>query len=317
MNFDYSKEFQAMVDAFSKAGADKNSILDNRYGGLVINKNKVLLKTEVKGLQIKHRSFKDGVKVMVFVSEGVRIENPVHLCFGMLPKRGKQIIDSKFFIGKNAKVDFLAHCSFPNAEGVEHIMKSDVLVGEGAEMSYVEEHYHSESGEIFVYPSLRGKIGRGGKFFEEFKLSKGRVGVLKIDYELEQDEKSSCGLLAKIYGKKDDKIEVRESLHLNGAYASGTAKSRIILADDAFGNVMGEVTGNAPYARGHVDCNEIVHGRGAKAFATPKISVENSLARVTHEAAIGRINKKELETLMARGLTENEAVNFIVNGLLK
>jgi len=29
------------------------------------------------------------------------------------------------------------------------------------------------------------------------------------------------------------------------------------------------------------------------------------------------INKKELETLMARGLTENEAVDLIVKGLLK
>ncbi|MCD6413753.1 MAG: SufD family Fe-S cluster assembly protein [Elusimicrobia bacterium] len=161
---------------------------------------------------------------------------------------------------------FLAHCSFPNAEGIKHIMKSKVIVGENAEMSYVEEHYHSQNGRIFVYPYSRGEIKKGGKFFEEFKLSKGRVGKLKIDYEVKQGENSSCGLLAKIYGKSDDKIEVRESLYLNGSYASGTAKSRIVLADNAFCNVLGEITGNAPYAR---------------------------------------------------GLTENEAVNFIVNGLLK
>ena len=69
--------------------------------------------------------------------------------------------------------------------------------------------------------------------------------------------------------------------------------------------------------RGYGNTIEEAFENGAKAASTPKISVENPLARVTHEAAIGRINKKELETLMARGLTEEEAVDIIVRGLLK
>jgi len=37
---------------------------------------------------------------------------------------------------------------------------------------------------------------------------------------------------------------------------------------------------------------------------------------VTHEAAIGSVNKKELETLMARGLDEDSAVDVIIRGML-
>jgi len=40
-------------------------------------------------------------------------------------------------------------------------------------------------------------------------------------------------------------------------------------------------------------------------------------AKVTHEAAIGSVDKKQLETLMSRGLDESEAVDVIVRGLLK
>jgi len=317
MSFDYSKEFKMIADAYKEAGGDNKALFNTKNGFLVINENKVLGKNEIKGLKIDHRSIKDGVKVKIIVEEKAKIENPVHLCFGMLPKEGKQIINSEFSIGKNAKVKFLAHCSFPNAKHIEHIMNSKVSIGENAEMSYIEEHYHSESGGTFVYPKLRGEIKKGGKLSEEFRLTRGKVGVLSIDYVIDQDERSVCDLLTKVYGKKDDRIEVRESLHLNGTYAAGTAKSRIVLVDNAFGNVLGEIEGNAAYTRGHIDCHEIVHGDGAKAVSTPKISVNNSLARVTHEAAIGRINKKELETLMARGLTEEEAVDFIVRGLLK
>ncbi len=313
----YSKEFQAIVEAYKKAGGNENALKSENTGSLVINQNRVLGKNEVKGLHIKSKPAKNGVKFEVRVDKKAMIENAVHLCFGMLPREGKQVIDSEFFIGEGAKVKFLAHCSFPNAKRIEHVMNSKVHIGRNAKMEYVEEHYHSESGGTSVYPKLRGKIEEGGKLFEEFRLTKGRVGTLNIDYELEQGKKSSCELTTKVYGKGNDRIEVRESLYLNGERAAGLAKSRIVLVDNAFGNVLGEITANAPYARGHVDCHEVIHGKGAKAVSTPKISVKNPLASVTHEAAIGRINKKELETLMARGLTKSEAVNTIVTGLLK
>jgi Fe-S cluster assembly scaffold protein SufB len=38
---------------------------------------------------------------------------------------------------------------------------------------------------------------------------------------------------------------------------------------------------------------------------------------VTHEAAIGTVNRKELESLLARGLDEDEAVDLIIRGMLR
>jgi hypothetical protein len=48
-----------------------------------------------------------------------------------------------------------------------------------------------------------------------------------------------------------------------------------------------------------------------------RVSVLDERAKVTHEAAIGRVNKKQVETLMSRGVDESEAVDIIVRGLLK
>jgi Fe-S cluster assembly scaffold protein SufB len=45
--------------------------------------------------------------------------------------------------------------------------------------------------------------------------------------------------------------------------------------------------------------------------------VEHPLAKVTHEAAIGSVDQKQLETLMAHGLTPDEAVDLIIMGLLR
>jgi Fe-S cluster assembly scaffold protein SufB len=61
---------------------------------------------------------------------------------------------------------------------------------------------------------------------------------------------------------------------------------------------------------------EIVKDR-AVAKAVPIVNVTNPLAKVTHEAAIGSVDKRQMETLMAHGLTPEEAVDVIVKGILK
>jgi Fe-S cluster assembly scaffold protein SufB len=55
----------------------------------------------------------------------------------------------------------------------------------------------------------------------------------------------------------------------------------------------------------------------AVAKAVPIVKVTHPLAKVTHEAAIGSVDKKQIETLMAHGLTPEEAVDVIVKGILK
>jgi Fe-S cluster assembly scaffold protein SufB len=61
---------------------------------------------------------------------------------------------------------------------------------------------------------------------------------------------------------------------------------------------------------------EVVQGH-AQASAIPIVRVVHPEAKVTHEAAIGSVDKKELETLMSRGLTSEQAVELIVSGILR
>ncbi len=73
---------------------------------------------------------------------------------------------------------------------------------------------------------------------------------------------------------------------------------------------------SAPEARGHVDCIEVIQGN-AQARAIPIVKVTHEFAKVTHEAAIGRVDKKQVETLMARGLEEEKAIDLVVSGMLR
>jgi Fe-S cluster assembly scaffold protein SufB len=196
-------------------------------------------------------------------------------------------------------------------------MDADINIGNNAKFDYTETHYHGEDGGIEVIPKAKVKVGKGGVWQSTFALSQGLVGKLDYDFEVTCQEKAVAELTVKAYGKGSDDIKIWEKIHLNGAGARGLAKSRLVLSDKAKAEVRGETYGNAPYARGHVDCMELVNGTEAVALAIPIVSVTNDKAKVTHEAAIGSIDRKQVETLMARGLDEDEAVDVIVRGILR
>jgi len=123
-------------------------------------------------------------------------------------------------------------------------------------------------------------------------------------------------LTARVSGRGTDEIKLNESGRLIGEAARGVLTSYIAVREDARAEVRNTLTATAPYARGHVDCKEIVQDR-AVATAVPVVEVLNPKAHVTHEAAIGSVDSKQLQTLMSRGLTEEKAVDLIIQGLLE
>jgi len=317
VGYTVEKEYQGMIDAYEKAGGDKRALQTKDVAKLVVHQNRVLSSDGVKGIKIETEETENGVKVNLTVEEGAKIARPVHLCFGLLPKEGLQEIIMKVDARDNSQVSVIAHCIFPNAVKVIHKMDADIAIGNNARFDYKETHYHGESGGIEVIPKAKVRVGKGGVWQSTFALSQGMVGKLDYDFEVFCQEKAVAELTVKAYGKGNDDIKIWERIHLNGAGARGLAKSRLVLGDKAKAEVKGETYGNAPYARGHVDCIELVNGTEAVARAIPIVSVTDGKAKVTHEAAIGSIDRKQVETLMARGLDEDKAVDVIVKGILR
>ena len=60
---------------------------------------------------------------------------------------------------------------------------------------------------------------------------------------------------------------------------------------------------------------EIIKDNGVVS-AIPVVEVNHPKAHITHEAALGSVDSKQLQTLMARGLNENRATDLIIQGLL-
>jgi Fe-S cluster assembly scaffold protein SufB len=311
----WARDFEAILKAYEQAGGKSDLLQTVRVASAVISGNRVLAVNEIEGVSIEAEELESGVRARITVAPGTKVDYPVHLCFGMLPAEGLQEIVSEFEIGEGAEVGFLAHCTFPNAVNLKHVMEAHVHVGPGATMRYSEAHYHGPHGGIEVLPTTHAQVDEGGWLESEFSLVHGRVGRLVIQFEVDVADWGVVELVAKSYGWADDFISVNEVMRLNGEGARGLTKTRAAVRDRAISEVYTTAEGNAPGAVGHMDCTEIVRGE-AVARNVPVVVVRNDRARVTHEAAIGSVSRKELETLMARGLDEDEAVDIIIRGML-
>lgn len=305
-----------LVDKLYENTDNPHALKDPDTAHLTVHHDEVLGMRAVPGLNIKTVKIENGLDIKLALDSGVWIDKQVHLCFGMFPEKGIQRIVMDIDIGAGSRISLLAHCIFPFAVDVQHIMDAKIKIGEGAKYRYFEKHVHSPRGGVKVVPAAKVEVGAKAEFKTEFELVKGRVGLIDIDYETSGAENSVIEMLARIGGYGNDIIKVRETAHLNGENARGALTSKIAVRENARADIHNRLTASAPYARGHVDCKEIVQDN-AVATAVPVVEVNHPKAHVTHEAAIGSVDNKQLETLMSRGMSEDDAVDLIIKGMLR
>lgn len=304
------------IDDLYQAAQVEEAINDPDTAHLVIDKDNVADKHQIDGVEVETTEIEDGVSIKLTVKENQKVEHPIHLCFGMTYKTGQQNIEMDVELKDNSKAEILAHCVFPQAEEIIHKMEAEVNLKEGSEFKYLEKHVHDPEGKIKVISDADVNLDEGAKYKTDFELLEGRAGLLELDYETYCSENSTVEMKTKVDAKKDDKIKIKENAFLNGENSRGVLTTRVALRDEAKATVENKLIAEAPEAKGHVDCKEIVQDN-ADAKAIPIVQVKHPKAHVTHEAAIGSVDKKQLETLMLRGLSEDEGVDLIIDSLLR
>lgn len=309
-------ELNSLVRAYEDAGGKKGILAERAIPCIFASSHSILSLRSIEGIEAKAEETPTGIRVDIVIKEGVSIEKPIYLCIGILNPEGLQEIKMNLRLERDSTASVIAHCIFPKAQRITHAMEARVEVGEGSTLKYSENHFHGFLGGIEVLPKSFIRVGRGGKYFSEFNLIDGRVGKLSIDYSALAEENSIIELVTRVFGKETDDIKIIEKVVLSGENSRGLIKARVALDGEARSEVVSTMEGNARGARGHVDCMEIVKDK-ATARALPIVTVSHPMAKVTHEAAIGTVDQRQMETLMAHGLTPDEAVDVIVKGILR
>jgi len=286
----------------------------NKSNKLIVLGNQFVQKKIYGGLKVK-TGIKKNILVEIEVPDGLKIEDPIHLCFSALSGKIKQHINLKIKLGKNSKAIFLSHCILTSSQDIEHIMHANISLAEGAEYQYWEKHVHSENGKINLKSISKVELSKNSLFKNDFELLKGRAGKTFFDYNIKARENAVAEMETRLKAYAEDEVVLQENVSLNGKKAKTLLKSRVAVLDNAQVEIFNTISAKGAKTRGHIDCQEILLGKG-KVKAYPNIEVLNPTAHVSHEASLGGLDNIKMETLMARAKSQKEAEEILLQGIL-
>lgn len=117
-------------------------------------------------------------------------------------------------------------------------------------------------------------------------------------------------------GKEDSVIDQGSRTILKGKNSQSEMITRAISEDQSSIYTRGDLLGMSPDVRGHLECMGLILSDESKIYSVPELRGESTNMELSHEAAVGKIAEEEIQYLMARGLTEEEAASMIVRGFL-
>jgi Fe-S cluster assembly scaffold protein SufB len=316
VDVDRRTEFEALVKAYEKAGGDVSKFLDRRIASIIISGDKVVGLNNVPGVELVPHTIEHGVHAKMIIKKGTKLSFPIHVCTGYLQRDGYQKVIFDIVVEEDAEAHFVAHCVFPWTEQFTHDALMNVVIKKNAKMSYSDEHYHSEAGTVNLITVSRVVVEEDGLYVNRFALTKTRVGKMRLDFSVALKDHAVADILARVRASGNDEVDIHEKVDLVGVESRAMLSTIVVALDKAKARVVNEAYGRGEHSKGHVKCEEITKGSDVQVSTVPILKVFNDKAELTHEASIGRVNAKQLETLMSKGLSEDEATELIIKGLL-
>jgi len=104
-----------------------------------------------------------------------------------------------------------------------------------------------------------------------------------------------------------------------GKNTSSTIISKGISAGKSNNSYRGlvKITKKADNARNFSQCDSLLMGDKCGAHTFPYLDINNNTAKVEHEATTSKVGEDQLFYCKQRGLSEEDAINLIVNGYCK
>ena len=203
--------------------------------------------------------------------------------------------------------------SGPHNRAGLHLGVSEFYVGKGAKLTFTMIH-NWEPG-IAVRPRTGIVVEEDGTFLSNYAIMKPVHNLQMSPVARCVGEGATVRFNSVIAGFPGAKMDIGSSVYLDAPRSRTEIVSRVIATG---GEIVsrGYIEGNAPDVKGHLECRGLILGDGGVIHAIPELRGTLAGIDLSHEAAVGKIAEEEVQYLMARGLTHDEAAATIVRGFL-
>jgi Fe-S cluster assembly protein SufB len=267
--------------------------------------------------------FSDGS--FVYVPPGVRCPMELSTYFRINAAESGQFERTLIIADKGAYVSYLEGCTAPmRDENQLHAAVVELVILEDAEIKYstVQNWYPGDAegrGGIYNFVTKRADCREDRAKVSWTQVETGSAITWKYPSCVLRGEGSVGEFYSiAITNNRQQADTGAKMIHL-GANTRSRIISKGISAGRSSNTYRGLVSAHpkAKGARNFTQCDSLLIGKLCGAHTTPYIEARNASAHFEHEATTTRLSDDQLFYAMQRGLSQEEAVQLLVNGFVK
>ncbi len=267
--------------------------------------------------------FSDGS--FCYIPKGVRCPMELSTYFRINSKDTGQFERTLLIADEDAYVSYLEGCTAPmRDENQLHAAVVELIALKGGTIKYstVQNWYPGDKdgkGGIYNYVTKRGKCLGDHSKISWTQVETGSAITWKYPSCLLIGDHSVGEFYSVALTNHRQQADTGTKMVHIGKHTRSTIVSKGISAGFGQNTYRGQVRVNpgAESARNYSQCDSLLLGDKCGAHTFPYIDVRNPSATVEHEATTSKIGEDQIFYCNQRGLSNEDAVNLIVNGFCK
>ncbi len=249
----------------------------------------------------------------VRAKKGSKTVFPIKSCLYLGSSDFNQRVHNIVIAEEGSELHMITGCTTPtHVQRGLHLGISEYYVQKDAKVSFTM--IHSWGKEVEVRPRTGIVLGEGASMSNNYIMLRPVKTLQTFPTATLAGKGAVASFNSVIYSTMGD-IDIGSNVFLDAPETSAESISRVVSVG---GDVIarGRMTGRVPGARAHLECVGLLLSDKGRIYSIPELDGQSRDLDMSHEAAVGRISEEELEYLMARGLTSDEATSVIVRGFL-
>jgi len=267
--------------------------------------------------------FSDGS--FVYVPKGVRCPMELSTYFRINAAETGQFERTLIIADEGAYVSYLEGCTAPiRDENQLHAAVVELVALENATIKYstVQNWYPGDKegrGGIYNFVTKRGKCAGRNSKISWTQVETGSAITWKYPSCILVGDNSVGEFYSVALTNNYQQADTGTKMIHIGKNTTSTVVSKGISAGHGQNTYRGmvKIQKGATGARNYTQCDSLLIGDKCGAHTFPYIEVQNSSARMEHEASTSKIGEDQIFYSRQRGLSSEEAVSMIINGFCR
>jgi len=301
---------------FSEAVRDHPELIEQHLGTVVPYRDNYFA-------ALNSAVFSDGS--FVYIPEGVRCPMELSTYFRINQANTGQFERTLIVAAEGSHVSYLEGCTAPmRDENQLHAAVVELIALDDAQIKYstVQNWYPGDEngkGGIYNFVTKRGDCRGKNSKISWTQVEAGSAITWKYPSCILRGENSVGEFYSVAVTNNLQQADTGTKMIHIGRNSRSTIVSKGISAGRAQQSYRGlvKIFPSAESARNYTQCDSLLMGKDCGAHTFPYMEIKNPSAIVEHEATTSKIADDQLFYCRQRGLSEEDAVNMIVNGFCK